>query len=363
MIYEPRDIFLPYHARRQRWAVIVAHRRCGKTVAAVNDIIGKAVNTQKANAGINPPQYAYIAPFFSQAKRVAFDYLLRFTSQPGLRTDYNVAELSVTLFNGAKIMLFGADNPDALRGIYLDGCVIDEPAMMRPRVFSEVIRPLLADRKGWATFIGTPAGKNEFWRLREEARSNPDKWFLAEFRASETHLLAQEELDDAARIMSEDEFQQEFQCSFEAALRGAYYGKILGAMGERITTVEHDASLPVHVSLDLGYTDSTALWYWQALGEELRYIRSEEHSGLAIADYVDILRSYPYHYGDVWLPHDARARSTANGTVAPGDTAPEACDQGQDRPGTLGAAGHPGRALRPDLPDHLPRRGQLLPRH
>lgn len=313
MIYEPRPQFVPFHQRALRWAVLVCHRRAGKTVAAINDVVGRALHTQKVYASVNPPQYAYIAPFYSQAKRVAWDYLLRYTSQPGMRVAVNIAELTVTLHNGAKIMLFGADNPDAIRGIYLDGAVIDEPAMMRPRVFTEIIRPLLADRQGWCVFIGTPAGKNEFWRLREEARLNPGKWFLMTLKASESGLLPQDELADAKRIMSEDEYEQEFECSFEAAIRGSFYGKLLNEAGDRITYVEHDPLLPVHISFDLGIADTTAIWYWQTLGKELRYIRAEEHSGIALDAYVDILRTYPYRYGDVWLPHDARARTLQTG--------------------------------------------------
>jgi hypothetical protein len=210
-------------------------------------------------------------------------------------------------------MLFGADNPDTLRGIYLDGAIVDEPAMMRPRVFTEVLRPLLADWQGWCVFIGTPAGKNEFWRLKEEARMNPDKWFLLTLPASVSGLLPQEELDDARRIMSEDEYAQEFECSFDAAIKGSYYGHILNQIGHRIMDFDHDPTLPVHVSLDLGYTDSTSLWWWQALGNEVRYLRSEEHSGLELSDYVAIMRALPYRYGDVWLPHDARAKTLQTG--------------------------------------------------
>jgi len=311
-VYNPRAIFVPYHRRDQRWALIVAHRRCGKTVAAINDLVARALHTEKVHASRNPPQYAFVAPFREQAKRVAFDYFLRATDAPGMRVATNVADLTLTLFNGAKLMLFGADNPDAMRGIYLDGIVIDEPAQMRSRVFTEVIRPLLADRKGFATFIGTPAGKDSFWRMREIAKTDPS-WYYAEHRASQTGILDDTELRDAARIMSEDEYAQEFECSFDAAIRGSYYGKIINEMGNRIGRYAHDPMLPVHVSLDLGYTDSTALWFWQALGDELRYIRAEEHAGLALADYVDIMRSYEYVYGDVWLPHDARARSLQTG--------------------------------------------------
>jgi hypothetical protein len=303
--YAPRSQFAAFHSRSERWAVLVCHRRAGKTVAAINDTVSRALYTAKPHA-----QYAYVAPYREQAKRVVWNYLLRATST--MPTEKNIAELWVVLPNGSKIMLFGADNPDALRGIYLDGVVIDEPAQIRPRVFTEVIRPLLADRQGWATFIGTPAGKNAFWDIWEEARNNP-RWFHMMLKASDSHLLHEEELIDARRIMSEDEYAQEFECSFEAAIRGAYYGRILNEMGERLGEVPYDPSLPVHVVMDLGYTDSTSLWFWQALGNEIRYIEATENSGLAIADYVDILNAKSYRYGDIWLPHDAKAKSLQTG--------------------------------------------------
>jgi phage terminase large subunit len=304
--YRPRPHFVAFHTRTQRWATLVCHRRAGKTVAAINEIIGRGLHSLKPNG-----QYAYIAPFREQAKRVAFDYLLRYTS--GIRSHTNIAELSVTLLNGTRVYLFGADNPDALRGIYLDGVVIDEPAQMRPRLFSEVIRPLLADRKGWAVFIGTPAGKNEFWRIVEQAKLDPQNWYVLILKASESGILPQEELDDSAKIMSEDEYAQEYECSFDAAIKGSYYGKIVNQMGSRLGEAPFDAALPVHVSMDLGFTDSTATWIWQTLGSETRYIEAYEHSGLEIADYVDILRSKPYVYGEIWLPHDARAKSLQTG--------------------------------------------------
>ena len=144
--YSPRDAFKKFHRRSERWACLVAHRRAGKTVACINDLIRRAFAESKTEA-----RYAYIAPFYSQAKSIAWDYLLKF-SEP-VRVNANASELWVELLNGARIRLFGADNPDALRGLYLDGVILDEYADMRPRVWGEIIRPLLADREGWAVFI------------------------------------------------------------------------------------------------------------------------------------------------------------------------------------------------------------------
>ena len=156
--YQPRDAFMPFHNRAQRWACLVAHRRAGKTVAAVNDLIRAAVTCKTPN-----PQFAYIAPFRSQAKSVAWDYLKRF-SKP-ITKAANEAELQIDLINGARIRLFGADNADAMRGLGFDGIFMDEYGDFRPSVWGHVIRPTLSDKQGWAVFGGTPKGKNQFWDI------------------------------------------------------------------------------------------------------------------------------------------------------------------------------------------------------
>lgn len=172
---------------------------------------------------------AYIAPLYKQAKTVVWDELKRYC---GLGTDsctvkFNETELRADFDNGARIRLFGAENPDSLRGMYLDGVVFDEVAQMPHRVWTEVIRPALSDRKGWGLFIGTPRGKNALYRLWEDGKREPD-WFTAIYRASETGIIDPPELQAAAREMSPEEYEQEFECSFTAAIRGAYFGTLMG---------------------------------------------------------------------------------------------------------------------------------------
>jgi phage terminase large subunit-like protein len=157
--YKPCDQFRPFHSRKQRWSALVCHRRAGKTVATLNDLIRGAVNECKHEG-----RYAFIFPQRNQAKDTAWRYLRRY-AEPLLAKPPNESDLRVDLVNGSMIRLYGADNPDALRGPYLDGVVLDEFADMKPEVWHEVVRPMLADRKGWATFIGTPKGKNEFWKI------------------------------------------------------------------------------------------------------------------------------------------------------------------------------------------------------
>lgn len=305
--YKVRGPFKQFHEREQRWACLVAHRRAGKTVACINDLIRRAFVDDKVNG-----RYAYIAPYYSQAKSIAWDYLLRYTQD--VRVNANASELWVELLNGARIRLFGADNPDALRGLYLDGVILDEVADMRPRVWGEIIRPLLADREGWAVFIGTPKGHNFFYEIWKTANAS-DSWFATSIKASTSGLIKAEELADASRGMTEDQYEQEFECSFEAAILGAYYGKELKLLEDdgRLTTVEYDRSLPVFTAWDLGYHDDTAIFFYQVTHSEIHVIDYYSGSGLAIEDYANAVKSKPYRYERHNLPHDARAKTLASG--------------------------------------------------
>jgi hypothetical protein len=285
----------------------VAHRRAGKTVACINDLIRRAFVDDKVNG-----RYAYIAPYYSQAKSIAWDYLLRYTED--VRVNANASELWVELLNGARIRLFGADNPDALRGLYLDGVILDEVADMRPRVWGEIIRPLLADREGWAVFIGTPKGHNFFYEIWKTANAS-ESWFATSIRASTSGLIKAEELKDASQGMTDDQYEQEFECSFEAAILGAYYGKELKILEEsgRIAKVEYDRSLPVFTAWDLGYHDDTAIFFYQVTHSEIHVIDYYSGSGLAIEDYAQAVTSKGYKYERHYLPHDARAKTLASG--------------------------------------------------
>ena len=218
--YTAREQFEPYNARRERWACLVCHRRAGKTVACVMDLIDAALRCAKPN-----PRFAYLSPFYAQSKDVAWTYL----KQYGLRfpgTVPNENELRLDFPGGARVRLYGADNYDRMRGIYLDGVVFDEYADMDPRVLPEVIRPTLSDRKGWATFIGTPKGRNGFFDIWQHAQSDP-AWFSMMLKASESGLVAEEELADARRMMTPEQYEQEFECSFDAAILGAYYASLV----------------------------------------------------------------------------------------------------------------------------------------
>ena len=306
--YKPRPQLADFHSRTERFACLVAHRRFGKTVGAINDLIRDALIIDRPNVRV-----AYIAPYYRQAKAIAWDYLKEFTSTiPGI--DVNASELRVDLPNGARIRLFGADNYDAMRGLYFDAVVLDEPADFPASAWPTVIRPALADRKGKATFIGTPKGKNEFWEIYNNAKSD-DKWFCSMLKSSETNILDDEELEEAKRAMGDDRFEQEFECSFEAAIQGAFYAQEMKAAKEanRIGGVPYDPAVSVVTSWDLGIGDSTAIWFAQYVGKEIRLIDYYESSGVGLDHYAKVLSGKGYHYDQHILPHDVRVKELGTG--------------------------------------------------
>jgi phage terminase large subunit len=313
LTFRARRQFKPYMERKQRYAIMVAHRRAGKTVATVQDLIIRALML-RLQEGWGPGRYAYVAPLYSQAKEIAWDYLRRF-AEP-VMVDANVAELHVTLRNGSRIRLHGADNPDRLRGGYLDGCVLDEYADMRPSVLGQVIRPMLADRQGWLTAIGTPKGRNDFHRLWDGAQTDP-RWFSAMLRASQTGLILPEELADAGKDMTEEEYAQEFECSFDAAIKGAYFGKEIAALERagHIVSLPVVKSLPVQTAWDIGVHDSTVVWVFQTLGHEIHVLDCIEGSNRGAPWYLDELDKRGWMTPETrhWLPHDVAQREWTSG--------------------------------------------------
>ena len=214
--YKPRYPQNLIHAalESRRFCVLVTHRQMGKTVCAVNHLLKSALtNTRPA------PRYFYIAPFLKQTKLIAWDYIKRF-SAPLPDIKLSEAELCLQLPNGAKIWLLGADNPDALRGTYADGVVLDEYAQIKPDVFDEIVRPMLLSRRGWALFTGTPKGQNQFYELYQyaqkvAAQGNAD-WWCGLFPADETGVIAPQELEEIRRRTPPRLFRQEYLCDFTA---------------------------------------------------------------------------------------------------------------------------------------------------
>ena len=309
--YKPRALQKILHKEidRHRFSVLVLHRRAGKTVAMINHMLKDALTTTKPNS-----RYVFLSPTFKQGKLTAWDYIKNFAGKIP-NTKFNESELRCDLPNGSRITILGAENDQAIRGISLDGCVFDETQSIKPTIFPEIIRPALADRKGWCVFIGTPKGRNYFHSLYQKAQESKD-WYSCIFKASETKILDNEELKAAQDVMSKDLYEQEFECSFQAAITGSYYGTIIEDLTKegRIGDVPYDDNLDVETWWDIGLNDSTSIWFVQRHKGEIRLIDYYENSGFGLDHYVDVLNNKPYSedYSTHVAPHDIKVREIGN---------------------------------------------------
>jgi hypothetical protein len=304
--YAPREIFLPLHQRNKRWALVVAHRRCGKTVACINELIKGTLTCEKPN-----PRFAYIAPTYSQAKDVAWNYLQEFTRDiPGI--SFHEGELRVDFPNGGRIRLYGADNYNRMRGIYLDGAVLDEFGDMDPRAWNDVVRPALSDRLGYAIFIGTVRGRNHFYDMYERSLQ-PEfakDWYVAIHPASATKIVPEKELEDARRQMSPEAYAAEYECSWAAPIVGSYFGQLIeeAAKGGRVGPVPHERGKRVYTAWDLGVGDSTAIWFAQIIGEQVNIFDYVENAGVGLDWYAGEIFRRNYIYAAHYFPHDVEQR-------------------------------------------------------
>ena len=305
-------------AEMQRHNVWVCHRRMGKTFLALQILLAKAC----ANP-LQSPRYAYLSPLYRQAKQVAWDWLQRFTAPiPG--TLVNQAELRVDLPTGARIQLLGAEQPNTLRGVYLDGVVLDEYAQMAPSAWSEVLRPALSDRQGWAIFIGTPMGRNHFYDLYQMAGS-AESWGRALFAVQDTQLIPESELANARLTMSEAEYRQEFECSWDSPMPGAVYKAEMTVIERehRITAVPYLPEYPVSTAWDIGPAH-TAIWWFQQVLDAVHVIDYAEGAG-SLEHWVRLVQNKPYIYDHAKLglthtklemhygPHDLEQQDYATG--------------------------------------------------
>lgn len=310
--YTPRDAFVPYHDSEARFKLTVAHRRAGKTVARINQLIRGA-----ASCTLPQPRFGYLAPYFVQAKDIAWNYLKQYAG-PILEVGgkVNESELSVTFaHNDAVIRLYGADNAERLRGLYFDGLAADEAQDVKPSVLTQIILPALADRKGWLDLSGTPKGwGNLLGETYKRAQTDP-LWFVQILKASETGLIDADELAQLRASMPENEYLQEFECSFDAAITGAYYARELQQAQDdgRITNVPPEPSVRVSTFWDLGISDSMAIWFVQQVGREVRVIDYYEASGFGFEHYAKMLSEKPYIYDRHWAPHDIQVRELGSG--------------------------------------------------
>lgn len=316
--YKPRVQFQPYHDNTKRNSLTVAHRRAGKTVARINKLIQKACEST-----LNNPRFGYLAPYYVQAKDIAWVYLKQYTAPilEAVGGKVNESELSVTLgHNNATIKLYGGENAERMRGLYFDGIAIDEAQGISKTVLTTVILPCLADRQGWLDCSGTPKGwANLLGELVKLAKAMPDDWFLQILKASQTNIIDKSELERLKALMLDNEYAQEFECDFDAAITGAYYGREMALADEegRIKSVPYQKDIPVHTAWDLGYSDDCAVWFYQLVAGEIHVIDYFADNGRGVDYYANMLTVKDYNYYKInnkpalWLPHDAKAKTMA----------------------------------------------------
>lgn len=309
--YYPRPWQIQIHEVEARFKVLVVPRGHGKSVACVNEIIRSAFTTNKPNL-----RYAYVAVSYRAAKRIVWDYFKQFlVNIPGVT--FNEADLSIKLPNKAEILLLGAEAADNLRGIHLNGVVMDEVALMPHAVWHEVVRPMLSDKKGWAIFIGTPNGQNLFYDLYEQAKVTQD-WYAFKSTIWELGVFPADEIEAIKSSMTEEAFAQELECSFSAAAQGTFYAPMLeraleeGRIG---LDIRHNPKQLVYTSWDLGWNDKTCIWFFQVYGGKRYYIDYYENSRQPLFHYANVVKAkcaefeYDYHI----VPHDAEQHEQTTG--------------------------------------------------
>lgn len=312
--YHPRPAFRGFHRTRKRFGVMVCHRRAGKTVSAMNRLIRSAMTCPLPN-----PRVAYVGPTFSQAKDIVWGYGKEYTRTiPGVR--YFEYDLRIDLPNGGRIKLYGAENPDRLRGLYFDDVVFDEFASMSPTIWEDVVRPALTDRQGKAVFLGTPKGLDAFYDVWQYAQTDDDWYCLDEYpghvmRASETGILKPEELAAAFKLMDEAKYAREYECDFHATFEGAYYAEnVRKLLAEgRFKDVAYDPAADVYAAWDLGMDDATSIWTFQVTHSDWRFLDYLQDEGKGLDFYINWVKKLPYAVDLHLLPHDAKVRELTAG--------------------------------------------------
>jgi phage terminase large subunit len=313
--FTPRDYQIPLIScidRGYKRAVCIFHRRAGKDKTLINLITKEALK----RVGV----YYYLFPTYKQGRKIIWQGIdkagMKFTDHipEEIRKRTNDQEMMIELKNGSIIQIIGTDDIDRIVGTNPVGCVFSEYSLQNPKAW-DLLRPILAENEGWAVFNYTPRGKNHGYELYEMAKNNP-KWFAQILTVDDTKAISQEAIEEERLAgMDEDLIQQEFYCSFEAAIQGAYYSKQINKANEdgRITNVPYVENLPVYTVWDLGVGDSTAIWFVQLVNQEIRIIDYYEAQGEGLPYYAKVLDEKGYKYGGHYAPHDIQVREMGSG--------------------------------------------------
>lgn len=308
----PRKQFRAFLHSEKRWDCLVVHRRGGKTFAALQKLLKRALTHRRKGP---PKRYAYIAPTRDQAKDIVWGYLKRFTSAiPGIQK--NEAELTLTLPDGTIIRLYSGENFERMRGLYFDGVVIDEPEDIDPMAWSAVIRPCLSDYQGWAIWIGTIKGKKGQWKRLLNAQQD-EEWFALLLRASESGIIPADELrsieEDARRQNRHDIYLQEYECDPNIGIPGSLFASFVTAAlsGGRVIDFPWDRSELVWTFWDLGSPENMRCTYIQFVGREIHVIDHDadlRDPEMTPARRVAHMNAKGYPFGGHFFPHDAAAK-------------------------------------------------------
>ena len=312
---KPRDWVKPYLERTQDRACLVVHRRGGKSFGCLQDLIYKAHTHKRKGMDTAPLRYGYMAPTASQAKKIAWNYLKGFTQDiPGVTK--NESELWVRFANGAEIGLYSGEAYERIRGLYADGFVLDEYADIPPDAWESVVEPCLLDYKGWATFIGTPKGKNAFWRIYQHSINDPD-WFSLRLKASESGLIPQDQLEKLRRTREASVFEREFECSFSSDIPGTIYAReVEDALNAGHICDFEPEKTGVWTTWDIGSPQNTAVIYWQISGMTRKVIDCDISAGMTLEERVSHMIAKGYNYSGHLLPHDSAAKQPNGLTFA-----------------------------------------------
>jgi hypothetical protein len=296
--------------------VCVWHRRAGKDMTCINRTILEAMR--------RPANYYHCLPIYNQGRKAVWDgkdysgraFLDCFPKEIIKRK--NNTDMVIELTSGSQWQVVGADNIDRIVGVNLGGVVFSEWSLMNPLAY-DFLRPVLRENDAWAIFIYTPRGKNHGWDLFKMAEGNPD-WYAEVLTIEDTGALTMADVEaDRREGMDESLVQQEYFCSFSAAALGSYYGALMDAAVKegRITLVPHTPANQVHTAWDLGYDDSTAIWFFQFVHGYARVLHYLENHGEGLPWYAlklkELASQRSWNYGKHFGPHDLEAHDISTG--------------------------------------------------
>lgn len=315
-----------YLERGGKRAIEIAHRRWGK-----DDLI---LHRTAVAMFERPASYWHMLPEFAQARRALWTAVNSHTGKrrideafpQELRDSANEQEMFIRMKNGATWQLVGSDRYNNLVGAGVAGVTFSEWALANPSSWG-YIRPMIEENDGWATFITTPRGRNHAQAMYEMAKNNP-RWFAEISSVHDTGALSPEQLEESiseyVALYGEDigraQFEQEYECSFNAAILGAFYAREMvavrrdGRIDEELEAIE---GIPVHRAWDIGVKDDTSIWWFQVVGVNLYILDCYSQSGMGVDHYAEVIeqrrKEHGWADGVDFVPHDARVKEWGTG--------------------------------------------------